>query len=82
MRSWDFLVISWLRPGTAFATLALIVVLFSFFWLAPNIRKVNTDSEYEKLMDEADAAGIGSRVSQLHTDSELVIWLQQEGNSR
>ncbi len=81
-RSWDFLVISWLRPGTAFATLALIFVLFSFFWLAPNIRRVNTSSEYEKLMDEADAASIGSRVSELHSDSELVIWLQEEGNSR
>ena len=82
-RSWDFLVVSWLRPGTALATLALMFVLFSFAWLAPNLRRVvNTNSEYEKLMEEADAASIGSRVSELRSDSDLVIWLQEEGNSR
>jgi hypothetical protein len=81
-RSWDILVVSWLRPGPAFATLALIFVLFSFLWLAPNFRKVNSYSEYEKLMDEADAINIGSNISEVHSDSDLVIWLQQEGNSQ
>jgi predicted anti-sigma-YlaC factor YlaD len=79
-RSWDFLVVSWLRPGPAFATLALILILFSFLWLAPTFRQANGDSEYEKLMDEADAVSIGSSISEEHTDSDLVIWLQQEGN--
>lgn len=81
-RSWDFLVVSWLRPGPAFATLALIFVLFSFLWLAPNFRRVNSNSEYEKLMDEADAVSIGSSISDISSDSDLVIWLQEEGNSQ
>jgi len=81
-RSWDFLVVSWLRPGAAFATLALIFILFSFLWLAPNFRRVNGSSEYEKLMDEADAVSIGSSISDIRSDSDLVIWLQQEGSSR
>jgi len=81
--SWDFLVVSWLRPGTAFATLALMFLLFSFLWLIPNFRRVNSNSEYEKLMDEADSVSIGSSISEEHNDSELVIWLQQqEGNSQ
>jgi len=80
-RSWDFLVVSWLRPGPAFATLALIFVLLSFLWLAPNFRRVNSNSEYEKLMDEADAVSIGSSISDAHSDSDLVIWLQEEGHS-
>jgi predicted anti-sigma-YlaC factor YlaD len=81
-RSWDFLVVSWLRPGPAFATLALIFVLFSFLWLVPSLRRVNGNSEYEKLMDEADAIYISSSISEVRSDSDLVIWLQEEGNSR
>jgi predicted anti-sigma-YlaC factor YlaD len=81
-RSWDILVVSWLRPGPAFATLALILALFSFLWLAPSFRRVNSYSEYEKLMDEADAVNIGSSISEVHSDSDLVRWLQQEGDSR
>jgi predicted anti-sigma-YlaC factor YlaD len=73
--SWDNLVISWLRPWPAFATLALMFIIFSFVWLVPNFRAANY-SEYEKLMEEADAVNIGSSISEVRTDSDLVIWLQ------
>jgi len=81
-RSWDILVVSWLRPWPAFATLALVLALFSFLWLAPNFRPVNNYSEYEKLMDEADAVNIESSISEVRNDSDLVIWLQQGGDSQ
>ena len=81
-RSWDILVVSWLRPGPAFAALALMFVLFSFLWLAPNFRGVNSYSEYEKLMDEADAVNIESSIADIRNDSDLVIWLQQGGDSQ
>ena len=34
-KSWDALVIGWLRPGPAFAALALACVLFSALWFSP-----------------------------------------------
>jgi hypothetical protein len=80
--SWDALVVSWLRPGPAMAALALVLVLFSFLWIIPSNQRINAYSEYQQLMDEADAINLGTNVSQLHNDSELVLWLELEGHSR
>jgi len=79
---WDALVVSWLRPGPAMAAVALMLVLFSFLWLMPGREPADSTSEYETLMDEADAINAGPSVSQVHTDSELVVWLEQEGNTQ
>jgi anti-sigma factor RsiW len=80
--SWDALVVSWLRPGPALAALTAVLVLFSFLWLMPGTQQINANSEYERLMDETDAVNLGTSVSQVHSDSELVVWLEQEGNSQ
>ena len=77
--SWDALVISWLRPGPALAALTLVLALFSFLWLMPGSQRVDTFSEYEALMDETDSV-IAPAVSQVSNDSELVLWLEQEGD--
>ncbi len=80
--SWDSLVISWLRPGPALGALTIMLILFSFLWLRPGNQPITTYSEYETLMDEADAVNLGANISQVRSDSELVMWLEEEGNSQ
>jgi predicted anti-sigma-YlaC factor YlaD len=81
-KTWDALVIGWLRPGPAFAALALVCVLFSTLWIVPNYQPANAYSEYEKLMDEASGFTLDTDISQIHSDTELITWLEQEVNSR
>jgi hypothetical protein len=80
-RSWDALVISWLRPGPVLAALSLALILFSFLWLLPGNRQVSAYSEYEKLMDEADSIHQKASLTQAGSDSALGQWLQQGGSS-
>ncbi len=80
--SWDFEVISWLRPGPAVAAAALMLALFSSLLMISSSRQGGTYGDYEKLMDDADAVNLGTRVSETRTDSELVVWLEQEGYSQ
>ncbi|MBN2321602.1 MAG: zf-HC2 domain-containing protein [Acidobacteria bacterium] len=80
--TWDALVIGWLRPGPAFAALALVCVLFSALWIVPNYQPTSAYSEYEKLMDEASAITLDADISQIQSDTELITWLEQEVNSR
>ncbi len=77
--SWDFEVLSWLHPGPAVAAAALMLALFSSLLMISNSGQGSTYGEYEKLMDEADTANLSTSVSETHTDSELVVWLEQEG---
>lgn len=79
--SWDALVISWLHPRPVMATVVMLLALFSFVWLVPGWQ-VSGYSEYETLLDEAAARSLTSRVLQSGSDSELVMWLEQEGNER
>jgi anti-sigma factor RsiW len=80
--SWDTLVVSWLRPGPALVVLTIVLVLFSFLWLMPGNQKMSAYSEYETLMEDADAVNLGESAAQVRNDSELVVWLEQEGNSQ
>ena len=81
-KSWDALVISWLRPGPVLAALSLMLVLFSFLWLLPGNGQVSAYSEYQRLMDEADSINQKASLSQATAESALGLWLQQEGNSQ
>jgi hypothetical protein len=78
--SWASAVISWLRPVPALAALALTLVFFSSLWMISGKGYVNAYSEYETLMEEADTGDLNSFLSKVHTDSELVLWIEQEGN--
>ncbi len=80
--SWDALVVSWIQPRPALAALALVLALFSFLWLVSDYEHVNAYSEYETLMQEADAMNLEMSFSDVRNDSELVIWLEQEGSSQ
>jgi len=83
--SWSTLVVSWLRPGPAWvAALGMMIVLFSFLWLKPIGQKLDLYSEYDKLMSETESVNLSSSTgtSQARTDSELVLWLEQEGKSQ
>jgi anti-sigma factor RsiW len=77
-RTWDAVLLGWLRPGPAFVALSLVCLLFSTLWFVPNVRHANAFSEYEKLLDEANAVNIDSSISQIQRDTELVTWLEQE----
>lgn len=79
--SWDALVISWLHPRPVMATVAMLLALFSVMWLVPGWQGSGY-SEYETLLDEAEARSLKSRVLQSGSDSELVMWLEQEGDER
>jgi hypothetical protein len=78
--SWDFEVLTWLRPGPALAALTLMLVLFSSLWIVSRNQQVATYSEYEKLLDEVDAVSLSTRMSQVRSESEFDLWLEQEGN--
>lgn len=80
-KSWDAVLVSFIRPGPVLAALCLMLVLFSFLWLLPNNAQVSAYSEYEKLMAEADSISQKANLSQVGAESPLALWLQQEGNS-
>ena len=54
-KSWDALVVSWLRPGPAWRRFLMMLVLFSFLWLLSGKQQFAMYSEYEKLMDDESA---------------------------
>jgi hypothetical protein len=82
-KTWDSLVISWLRPGPALATLTAALALFSFLWISLGRQSITVSySEYETLMNEADALNLSASAAQIHTDSELMLWLEQERSSQ
>ena len=81
--SWASLVVSWLRPGPAWAAaLGMMLVLFSFLWLMSGTQQFDMYSEYENLINGEAAINLSTStsLSQVRTDSELVLWLEQEGN--
>jgi|WetSurSiteA1Bulk_404760.scaffolds.fasta_scaffold06128_5 anti-sigma factor RsiW len=83
--SWAALVVSWLRPGPAWAAaFGMMLVLFSFLWVMSGKQRFDMYSEYQKLMDDESAISLGTStsLSQVRTDSELMLWLAQGGNSQ
>ena len=81
-KTWDALVIGWLRPGPAFAALALVCVLFSALWLVPNYQPTSAYSEYEKLMDKAETINLDTDSLQIQNYTELILLMEQEVKSK
>lgn len=81
-KTWDALVIGWLRPGPAFVALFLVCVLFSALWLVPGYQPTSAYSEYEKLMDEASTINLDSNIQQIQSETELISLLEREVNSQ
>jgi hypothetical protein len=80
-KTWDSLVISWLRPGPALATLTVALALFSFLWIfmGSQTTAINS-SEYEVLINDADSLNLTVNASQVRADNDLWLWLEQERN--
>jgi hypothetical protein len=81
-KTWDTILLGWLRPGPAFAALSLLCLLFSTLWIVPNYKPTNVFSEYERLMGEANSVNMDASISQIQRDAELVVWMKQEAKSR
>jgi anti-sigma factor RsiW len=82
---WASLVVSWLRPGPAWAAaLSMMLVLFSFVWLMSGRQPLDVYSEYEKLMNNETTITLETSTSltQVRSDSEVMLWLAQGGDSQ
>lgn len=74
-RSWDALLLSWLKPLPAWSFAALLI-LFAFLWIAPSAQQPASTGNYEDLMTSVDQAT--SAVPDL-SDAALESWLEQGG---
>jgi anti-sigma factor RsiW len=75
--SWDSGVTLWLRPKPAWLAFAIALVLLTVIVLSPTTtRQGDLYSEYETVYKES----IGS--FQLHTDDELMRWLERRGGTQ
>ncbi len=77
--AWDAEVISLLRPKPALIALLVAVFFFSTLWLVPELNRTAIPGEFEALVNETYSLIPGSGVSQVHTDDELLSFLEQEG---
>jgi anti-sigma factor RsiW len=80
-KSWDAMVVSWLRPAPALIALILMLFIFSFLWLVPSPGQTETYGEYEALVNESYSLSPGGGAP-IHNDDDLVGWLEQEGGAR
>lgn len=73
-RTWDVMVVSWLRPAPAWGVaLAFCALLTSLVWLSPLIvQPVDADSEYETL------SGMSTTTTQIQTE-DFATWLDEGG---
>jgi AICAR transformylase/IMP cyclohydrolase PurH len=77
--SWDALVASWFRPKFAMAAVGLILALFSFLWFVPESQSRASYTEYEILLNQADASNLAGKLL-VNNDNELVLQFMQGGN--
>ncbi len=82
-RTWDSMVISWLRPGPALATLTMALALFSFLWIFLNRQTIPVNNTaYGILMGETYSQNLGASASQVREDNDLLLWLEQGSYSQ
>lgn len=75
--SWDFLLLSLLRPVPVWSGLAVLLVLFAYLWAAPFAGQPQAGSDYEYLAIQGEQQG--SAIANL-SDAELESWLEQGGS--
>lgn len=81
-KSWDVMVVSWLRPAPALIALVVTLFIFSSLWLIPSFRQTESYGEYEALVNESYSLSPGGSADQIHSDEDLINWLEQEGGAR
>jgi len=74
--SWDILLLSWLRPLPVWSGLAVLLIFFTFLWMAPFVGQPQSGNDYEYLLTEDDQQG--SAIANL-SNAELESWLEQGG---
>jgi anti-sigma factor RsiW len=81
-KSWDLMVVSWLRPAPALIALIVTLFIFSSLWLIPGFRQTETVGEYEAVVNESYGVSPISSSGQIHSDDDLLNLLEQEGGAR
>jgi predicted anti-sigma-YlaC factor YlaD len=85
-KSWDVLVVYWLRPAPVLAALIVALFIFSSLLLIPGLRSPEptpyTYGEYETLVNESYGLNAAAGNSQVRSDDDLFSWLEQEGGLR
>jgi anti-sigma factor RsiW len=74
-RSWDALLLSWLKPLPVWSFAALLIGI-AFLWVAPSVQQPASAANYEDVMTSVDQAR--SAVPDL-SDAALENWLEQGG---
>jgi anti-sigma factor RsiW len=77
--SWDALVASWFRPKFAMAAVGLALALFSCLWFLPGNQSTASYTEYEILLNQADASNLAGNLL-ANNDNELALQFMQGGN--
>jgi anti-sigma factor RsiW len=77
--SWDALVASLFKPRFAVAAAGLILALFSFLWFVPENQSRVSYTEYEILLNQADASNLAGKLL-IKNDNELVLQFMQGGD--
>ena len=78
IESWDFQVISWLRPIPAWTTLVLALAFYSGIRLFSPDEARNPIVEYETLVRDMESKGVGKQQPQFQSEAELFRWLEQQ----
>ena len=72
-RTWDIMVVSWLRPTPAWIALTFCVLLTSLLWLSPMfVQHVDAYSEYETL------SSMSTATPQVQAE-DFSTWLEEGG---
>jgi predicted anti-sigma-YlaC factor YlaD len=77
--SWDALVASWFKPRFAMVAACLVIALFSCLWFLPGNRSIASYTEYEILLNQAEASNLAGNLL-VKNDNELVLQFVQEEN--
>ncbi|HEY3129518.1 MAG TPA: zf-HC2 domain-containing protein [Acidobacteriota bacterium] len=81
-RSWDALLVSWLRPARAWPAWALLVILCASLLLFSFGKHGDAYADYEVLLTGSENSAFARDMAQIRNDDDLLRWLQQGGNNR
>ncbi|HSW37967.1 MAG TPA: zf-HC2 domain-containing protein [Acidobacteriota bacterium] len=80
--SWEILVAAWFRPRLAFAFIGMIVLMIALAMLLPVNQIAVAYTEYMQLMEEAEASNLAAGILQVGDDGDLVVLLEQGGDTQ
>ncbi len=81
-RSWDVLLLSWLRPAPAWSALAVLAILLTFLWAAPFAGQTGSTVDEAPLQIEVEQVTQSVNTETNLTDDQLERWLEQGGAAK